>query len=331
MRPLALVLLAGLAALPAASAPVLYTTDFYHPHSDPDDHYDMMTLFALPEFEIRGIVLDRGVDGVGREGVWPLFQAMHLTGREAPYAAGLIANLAHPEDTARGRHPSEQGGVALILEVLEAAEEPVTIFTTGSLRDVAAAYNRAPALFAEKVGRLYVNAGSTGENQEWNVRLDLHAYLRIMRSGLPLYWAPCFGQDGYETYWKFTQADVLEAASPPVKNFLLYMLGKLPLRDTEPIGYLHRAPDAGLLAEFAPKERNMWCTGPFLHAAGREMHSCGFEEISVRFLDDGLARVGAEEGARLVKTFRIFRPQEYMEEMREALVGLVQRVSAGVQ
>ena len=328
-RTCLLLFLLAAAGLPASAVPVLYTTHFFHPHSDPDDHYDMMTLFAMPAFDIRGIVLDRGEKGVGREGVWPLMQAMHLTGREVPYAAGLIANLQSPEDTARTRHPLEQGGIALILKTLRTAEEPVTVFVTGSLRDVAAAYNREPQLFEEKVGRLYVNAGSTHDQVEWNVGLDLHAYLRIMRSGLPVYWAPCFGKDGYQTYWKFTQGEVFEALSPPMKSFFLYMLGKLPLRQVDPIAYLGHTPGPALLAEFAPKERNMWCTGPFLHAAGRETRTCGFEAIPVTFLDNGLVRIGGGEQARPVKTFHVRRPKQYPDEMRAALVELLQGVQQG--
>ena len=38
------------AALPlsAFGVPVIYCTDLFHPHDDPDDHFDLATLFALP-------------------------------------------------------------------------------------------------------------------------------------------------------------------------------------------------------------------------------------------------------------------------------------------
>jgi len=45
-------------APPAVSAadkiPIIYSTDLYQPHEDPDDHVDLATLFALDEFEILG-------------------------------------------------------------------------------------------------------------------------------------------------------------------------------------------------------------------------------------------------------------------------------------
>ena len=44
--------------LSAASVPVIYCTDLFHPHDDPDDHFDLATLFALPELEVKAILLD---------------------------------------------------------------------------------------------------------------------------------------------------------------------------------------------------------------------------------------------------------------------------------
>ena len=42
------------------TVPVIYCTDLFHPHVDPDDHFDLATLYAMPELEIKGIVLDQG-------------------------------------------------------------------------------------------------------------------------------------------------------------------------------------------------------------------------------------------------------------------------------
>ena len=67
MRPMYAVVLACalLVSLPAAAGavPVLYCTDLFHPHDDPDDHFDLATLYALPGIEILGIVLDQGTNG----------------------------------------------------------------------------------------------------------------------------------------------------------------------------------------------------------------------------------------------------------------------------
>jgi hypothetical protein len=36
----------------AGEVPILYSSDLYHPHEDPDDHFDLATLFSLNTVEI---------------------------------------------------------------------------------------------------------------------------------------------------------------------------------------------------------------------------------------------------------------------------------------
>ena len=38
--------------------PIIHSTDLFHPHVDPDDHFDLAILFAIKEFDIKGIILD---------------------------------------------------------------------------------------------------------------------------------------------------------------------------------------------------------------------------------------------------------------------------------
>ena len=303
----------------AERVPILYSTDLYHPHGDPDDHYDLMTLFALPEFYIRGVVLDADPKCERKPAVCAMEQMMALTGRQVPFAAGLRQRLDGPEDTAEDRPAEEQAAVELILRVLSEAEETVTLFTVGSLRDMAAAYNREPALFAEKVGRFYINIGWVGEKQEWNVGLDANAYVRILRSDLPVFWCPCFGEDGWQTYWKFRQADVLADQRAPVQNFFLYMLGRLDPQQVPPIEYLQREVDDAAVKEFYPKDRNMWCTGPFLHAAGRKSDVFTFAPLTFTVDDAGTTIPGTGDAAITRTTFRVTDPQRYATVMTEAL------------
>ena len=183
----------GMAELPPKSVPIVYITDLYHPHDDPDDHYDLATLFGTPAFDIKAIVIDMGKRGIDRPGLPAIQQLMHITGNTAvPCATGLTEDLKSQSDKADQQAQDVQGGVNLILKVLRESDKPVTLFGTGSLRDVAAAYNREPALFQSKVARFYVNAGSTAGVVEWNVSLDPHAYVRIMNSTLPIYWMLVF-------------------------------------------------------------------------------------------------------------------------------------------
>ena len=260
-------------APPAPRIPVIYSTDLLHPHDDPDDHYDLATLFALPELDVRGIVLDLGERQEQRQGRPPVEQILHIAGRRVPYVIGLAHPLAAPGDPATDRPDQFQGGVELILSTLRESHEPVTIFTTGSLRDVAAAFNREPELLRTKVRALYFNAGNGpgGVQNEWNVQLDPDAYLRIFESGLPLYWCPCFGRDGYQTYFVVDQRTVVSACRPAVQNFFVYCLTK---SQQEPLAFLS---SAGLALPEGP--RNMWCTGPLYHAAGRRIYERGQDDF----------------------------------------------------
>jgi len=322
-------------AAPAAAAaeerlPIIYSTDLYHPHDDPDDHYDLLTLLAHPRFDVRAIVLDQGPRGAGRLGVMPLRQAMAITGRSAPYAPGLVENLGSGEDTGAGQPAPAQAGVELILRSLaEPSSGAVTVFTTGSLRDVAAAYNRDPALVAARVARLYVNAGHSAGGREWNVDLDPHAYCRIMQSQLPVYWVPCFGVPEHQSLWRFRQGELLDAAPAPVQNYILFALTRAPAGESDPAGTLRTfAVEPGVRARLWAEERNMWCTAAFLHAAGVPGRTFGFTEGSIEIDPDGVTRMGTAAGAVRHQVFTCTRPESYPAEMFEALQGIVGAIAS---
>ncbi|GAI12594.1 unnamed protein product, partial [marine sediment metagenome] len=57
------------------------------------------------------------------------------------------------------------------------------------------------------------------------VEIDRYAFLTIMRSGLPMYWCPCFGEE-YGTFWTFQQREVLDTAPLPVQNYFVFALTK---------------------------------------------------------------------------------------------------------
>ena len=71
------------------TVPVIYSTDLSHPHDDPDDHFDIVALYALKELDILGIVLDQGKRQDLSPGRIPVEQMNALTGRNVPYAVGL--------------------------------------------------------------------------------------------------------------------------------------------------------------------------------------------------------------------------------------------------
>lgn len=317
-----LLLLALIPAVPAAGeVPILYCTDLYHPPDDPDDHFDLLTLFALPEFEIRGIVIDTGSRGKDRPAIGAIRQAMELSGKTVPYATGLVENLDSLEDTCVTQPVAVEGGVDLTLRVLSDSAEPVVLFATGSLRDFAAACNREPALFRTKVARLYVNAGHSDGEREWNVDLDPAAYVRLLRSGLPIYWVPCFGTR-HGSYWKFRHDAVLTQQAPPIQAFFLYMLTR---SDADPMAYVHQPPSPDAVREFWPQERNMWCTAAFLHAAGRTGKTWAFSPQHIMIDDSGNTSI-IESGGITLETFDVHDPDGYPGEMTQELATLLMRL-----
>ena len=92
----------------AARVPVIYCSDLFHPHDDPDDHFDIASIYALEEVKIRGIVLDQGDRQEKQPGRIPIEQLNHLTGRSVPWATGLSAPLESP-GVSSGNNPGRAG------------------------------------------------------------------------------------------------------------------------------------------------------------------------------------------------------------------------------
>ena len=223
--------------------PIIHYTDLFHPHVDPDDHFDLATLFAIKEYDIKGIVLDNHGSDQVTGGGWPAVeQMMHITGRKAPYAIGLKTKLRKRNDKVLEEAESLQAGVKLMLSVLRESHEKVVINLVGSATDTAAAFNREPELFKDKVRAIYLHAGNglDGPQPEYNVGLDPMAYARLLDSGLPIYWCPCYGNDGYLTRYDIKEMSTLiGACTKPVQNYFVYCF---TLSKDDPIGFLGGGP-----------------------------------------------------------------------------------------
>jgi len=264
----------------ATQVPIIYSSDLYHPHGDPDDHYDLATLFAQEEFDIRGIVIDvrnSTIDGVGWQ---PIEQMMHITGRRVPYAIGLKNKLKSRTDKAFGQPAVFQSGIDLTLSLLRKSKEKVVLFSAGSGRDFAAAFNREPELMKNKVKAVYLNAGNGPGGIQWESNTDRgkHEYLRLFESGLPIYWCPCWtpepwakqisGTRSHKTYatlFYLTDQNVVYRDSPlAVQNYFVYCLTR---SKDDPITFLKTGPH-----ELPRGKRHLWCIAPLIHAAGRAVY-----------------------------------------------------------
>lgn len=278
-----------------ARVPLIYSTDLFHPHDDPDDHLDLATVFALPEFDVRAVLLDQGERQSKSSGRVPLDQMSKLTGRRIVSAIGLSGKLESPSDTGRSQPAAFQGAIELLLKTLRESREPVTIIQVGSARDIVAAFNREPALFRARVKAIYVNAGNAAPGgKEWNVTLDPHAYVGLLRSGLPLYLAPCFPKDSpHASFWMLSSyGSAFEGAPPSLQSFFLYALQKIDPAQMDPIAALSQGSRSWRGSVWS-KAKEMWCTASFLHAAGREKDARGvfrFVPVRIDVGNDGLIR-----------------------------------------
>ncbi|MEW5910238.1 MAG: hypothetical protein AB1659_10600, partial [Thermodesulfobacteriota bacterium] len=75
----------------------------------------------------------------------------HLTRTRIPVGIGLSKPLRTSSDKGLFESKKYQSGVRLIIDVLRNSNQPISIIATGSLRDIAAAFNQEPDLFKNKV------------------------------------------------------------------------------------------------------------------------------------------------------------------------------------
>lgn len=265
--------------------PWLHVTDLYHPPQDPDDQLDLATLAALDEVDLRGVVLDvterflvaapEGFDVPRDPGFVPVAQLGYLLGRAIPTAAGPRQPLRDPADDARDHPRREQAGVELVLDTLAASAEPVVLSAVGSARVLTAAANRAPGLMRAKTRAVLLNAGFTaGTRREWNVDLDVAAYVGLWRSGLPIHWYPCATERGAfdaahprGTFWRAAHADLLADLPRPLRAWFAYGFAGSARGDV--IGALDELGVGAVWEHVLAGTRNVWATASLVMAAGR--------------------------------------------------------------
>lgn len=234
----------------APRVPIIDVTDLYHPPQDPGDNFDLIAAYALPEVDLRAVILDvserfrqpyagpedhQDLRQIVRDpGVIPIAQLDMVFGRRVPWACGPFPPMRGPEDQMRDVPRYQQLGVELILDTLRNSTEPVEILSFGSLRAIAVAFNREPELLRARVGRVHVSAGTAGSAfREWNVLLDPLAFTRVLRSGLGLAIYPCATDDGaggygaHNTYWALPDLGFVRDMDPRLRRYLGYAIGEV--------------------------------------------------------------------------------------------------------
>jgi hypothetical protein len=335
---------------------LIHTTDLFHPPADPDDHLDLATVFALEEFDIRAVLLDRAVRGLaaGQEpGLLPVAQFCYLTGRYAPVAAGPAEPLRSPGDAATDRPRREQAAVELLLQSLRESPAPAVVTVLGSARIVTAAFNRDPELLKRKVKSVVVNAGSSGADAaEYNVVIDVHSYVGLFRSGLPIDWYPCgapgpnksvaMNADDRNTYWRATHEKLFAGIPQPLMSWFVYSFTGSSRADL--LRALWESSRGYAAAMVWQGSRNMWSTASLAIAAGRVLARTGegwrfvpagsvppgaavqplsLEPVNVTVTDAGVTRWQPARGASPIRLFRRKAGPEHDAALAEALNALL--------
>ncbi len=318
-----------LAAVPAAGISdthritVIYCTDLFHPHDDPDDHFDLATLFMMPEVDIKIVVLDQGDKQRERPGSIPVSQMNRITGLKVPTAIGLAGKLANPRDKALDQPAEFQNGVSMMLKILKESSVPVTVAAVGSMRDIVAAFNREPDLFRNKVCKIMAFIGDASHPSfiEYNVGLDPQAYIGLMRSGLPVWWIPCFDgglwqNKGHASFWKAGHGDLLGNSAPELIQFFIYALNK---EIADPIAFLSTPVDPAQKAKLFSGTRNLWCTAIFdaiTWPKDKTADDCfGFRKVDLSIDNNAVIHYGKSEDSNAVMLFEIRDPVKYAETM----------------
>lgn len=276
-----------------ARRPVIDITDLYHPPQDPGDNFDLIAAYALPEVDLRGVILDTTQryrrpyvneadhsydDPAGHRdpGFIPVQQLNAVFGRNVPCAVGPFQPMKSPDDRMEDAPGFQQQGVELMLRLLLESPEPVDIVSFGSARPLAVAYNRQPKLMLEKTRLVHLCAGAAPRGfLEWNVKLDVHAFVRVMRSDLPLAVYPCgtekdaWGLGEYNTYYKLENLEVVRRLPPALQRYLAYAFERSSRVDF--IAALEDAVTPEVIDRIAAKPHSVWETAVWMQVAGRKL------------------------------------------------------------
>ncbi len=331
---------------------LLHQTDLFHPHGDPDDHFDMACVYGLARrgaLDLKGVLIDYPpAHRKGDPDVMAVAQLDRLCGRTTPVAIGSRRPPAHRNDHLAEAPIEDQAGMNFLLKILSTAEEPVAVTCVGSAIDIAAAGKRAPELFAEKCTALYLNAGATHphpekpQELEFNVRLNPQAYAALFDLPCPLYWAPCWHECGIREvgewgsfYW-LAHTDILPHLHPRLQHYFAFMFAQ----EESPLWLraLAEPSNTRWREDLLRQRRGMWSTASLLHAAGYAANKNGlceredkdavfaFVPANVRCDDDGRTHWSRanEQGDRYI--LRVKDTAHYASAMTAAVKELLEGI-----
>ena len=270
---------------------IIDVTDLYHPYQDIGDNIDLITPFSLPEVNLLAVVLDTTerfrhektfdadghcLDGQGpREpGIIPVNQLNMIFNKNVPYAVSPFNPMKSADDTLCDAPDYQQQGINLIIDTLRKADDMVDILVFSSLRAVAAAFNREPQLFHDKVRRIHISAGSTSSRFiEWNIALDPLAAVCVLNSGLPINLYPCandrspFELCEYNSFWLLDNMRFVKNMRPRLKSYLQYVFTRSGRIDF--LRAMEEPADETVMENFYSFSHKVWETAAWLELTDR--------------------------------------------------------------
>ncbi len=283
--------------------PLIVITDLYHPHQDPGDNFELINAYAIPELDLKAVILDcynpfrskiaknvnKGLwedpNGPREPGMICVQQLNYIFGRNIPFGVGPFEQMKQKNDRMEDLSDFFNQGINLLKTTLEQSDKKVTIASFGSSRVLVVAFNRFPALMKRKIEMIHLSAGTGGNDPdylEWNVALDTLAFVSLMESGLPIAIYPCaaatkgavegglsnaFKGANDNTYYKLNDLSFVEKMHPKLRQYIHFLFTRSTNADF--LGYLDRVNTPGSVT--LPRYQHGWETALWMNIAGRRL------------------------------------------------------------
>jgi hypothetical protein len=144
----------------------------------------------------------------------------------------------------------------------------------------------------------------------------------------------------YGSFYRFRQGEILPHLSDRVENFFMFMYARGRLADGLWLQQLTAPENAEALAAQGNRDRSMWCTAGFLHAAGMTVTKSGeialleskresvfvFEPIRVKCSLAGVTEWTKDPQSKNRFIMRVTDIERYQAAMTAALKSLVTKL-----
>lgn len=293
--------------------PLIVITDLYHPYHDPGDNFELINAYAMPEFDLKAVILDcynpfrkkiaknvnKGLwedpNGPREPGMICVQQLNYIFGRDIPFGVGPFEQMKHKNDKMEDLSDFYNQGINLLKTTLEQSDNKVTIASFGSSRVLAVALNRFPALMKRKIKMIHLSAGTGGNDPdylEWNVALDTLAFVSLIESGLPIAIYPCaaaskgvaegglsnaFKGANDNTYYKLDLSFV-DKMHPKLRQYVHFLFTRST--DADFLGYLERVDVPGSVT--LPQYQHVWETALWMNIAQYRLVQSPSGEVTIK-------------------------------------------------